>query len=89
MKIFLILSILLFSIASKAAEDFTPIQTTKKWWTEQYQRVIKPQQKKEIQQEALKNCDTNIKRYTQKVENDPTSVYYKYKLDKWKKRCKQ
>lgn len=59
------------------------------WWKNVYELRIKEQTYEDIVNETEKNCVEKVERYKQKVDENPTSEYYKYKLESWEEKCQQ
>lgn len=59
----------------------------KDWWDNVYELRIEKEQYQKIQEEQQDRCGTKLKWYRDKVREDPTSEYYKYKLETWQDKC--
>ena len=59
-----------------------------KWVNDWWENVVEVQSKEEIDEETIEAvCPKKLERYKRKVEEDPKSEYYKYKLESWTERC--
>lgn len=80
----IILTILLtFSLVSSAAGG----GWVKDWWNNVYEQKIEKQQYREVLQAEKNKCSTKIKWYEQKLDEQPKSEYYQYKLEHWQDKC--
>ena len=57
------------------------------WWGNVYEHQVAPQQQQQLLEEELGECGYKLQFYRQKVQEDPNSEYFKYKLEKWTERC--
>lgn len=79
---FLIPLVLLMSSTATAEGGWV-----KDWYSNVYEQQIAPQQQQMIMEEELGECEAKLYYYRQKVQEDPNSEYFKYKLEKWTERC--
>lgn len=62
-------------------------QWVEDWWDNVYEQRIKQEQYKEIEEKNDNKCDTKIQYYETKVSQDPSSEYFRWKLDVWRGKC--
>lgn len=80
--VFIVLLVLSFSVV--AADGSTWFDD---WWDNVYQQQIEKEQYKQIKEKEKSRCKYKIEWYTKKVQENPQSEYFRYKLDDWKRRC--
>lgn len=80
------LIILLFISTTAFAED-AGSSRVQEWWDNTYQQQIAPEQRQQVYDEELEKCSEKLNKYARKVDENPNSIYYNYKLDYWLKRC--
>ena len=61
---------------------------TDKWWGTQYKQLQMEQQTQTLKKEATR-CEEKMIYYRGRLLQDPSSRYYRYKLDSWSDRCKE
>lgn len=57
------------------------------WWNNVYELRIEKEQYEKIKEEEKDRCSAKIRWYEEKVQEDPKSEYYKYKLEQWRSKC--
>ena len=58
------------------------------WYENVYEQRIAPQQQQQLADENLTQCEQKLRLYRDKVNEDPNSDYYQYKLEDWTRKCK-
>ena len=82
------LSFGVFAAGAISQEEAENGQWVKDWWDNVYElRVEKAEENAE--QKALTRCEQRLERYKQKIQEDPNSEYYKFKVESWEKRCEE
>ena len=84
-KLIILLMISVFS-TSIHAETGTWVG---QWWENVYEQRIAPSEYQQLQQKTATKCEQKILWYTNKLKQNPSSEYYKYKLRSWNERCKE
>lgn len=59
------------------------------WWEKTYKPRIQTKQRMDIEQEELTHCRSQIRRYKERLELNPGSEYYKWKVEQWTKKCRR
>jgi hypothetical protein len=81
-----IIILMLFSTATYAASGGDS-NWYGDWWENVYEIRVEKEQYEAIQQEHDDQCSARIRWYEQKVDENPTSEYYLYKLEEWYDKC--
>ena len=77
-----LIATLLFWVATTASAGWVG-----DWWGNVYNQRFQSEQYQQIQTEELTRCGYKLRWYRKKVEEHPTSEYYRYKLEDWTGRC--
>jgi transcription elongation factor Elf1 len=79
------IAVILFACStSLAAAD---VDWYKDWWDNVYELRIKQQQIDDLSKDREEKCPEKLQRYRDKVQEEPNSEYYKFKLEEWQKKC--
>lgn len=81
----IILAVLLLATPA-AAMDGGKETWFKKWYGQQTEQRVE-QRGQQVQQVEKTRCEIKLDKYRGRVEEDPDSRYYSWKLQHWEKKC--